>query len=218
MPISKRLLLLASLIKDANKGVFDVGSDHGYLLLELYHRGFKGNLKGVENKVGPFTNLTNHTLNTPIRTSLSDGIDDLTNNYSCLVLAGMGFTNIAKIIDKNREKLNYIDQIVIDAHNFIPESRKYFIELGFKIEKELILKENNIYYELISFVKGNEEYSDEELNYGPILLKTKDKVFIEKYVEINKKLSELLDKIDVKNTRYNEIKKEIERNALVISK
>ena len=130
----------------------------------------------------------------------------------------MGFANIAKIIDKNKEKLNYIDQIVIDAHNFIPESRKYFIELGFKIEKELILKENNIYYELISFVKGHKDYSDEELNYGPILLRTKDKVFIEKYEEINKKLSELLDKIDVKNTRYNEIKKEIERNTLIISK
>ena len=71
---------------------------------------------------------------------------------------------------------------------------------------------------MISFVKGHKDYSDEELNYGPILLRTKDKVFIEKYEEINKKLSELLDKIDVKNTRYNEIKKEIERNTLIISK
>ena len=218
MPISKRLLLLTSLINDANKGVFDVGSDHGYLLLELYHKGFKGNLKGVENKIGPFSNLSKNTLNSPIKVSLSDGIDDLTNDYSCLVLAGMGFSNIAKIIDKHKEKLSYIDQIVIDAHNFIPESRKYFINHGFKIEEELILKENNIYYELISFIKGNENYSEEEIVYGPKLLKKRDEVFINKYKEANQKLAELLFKLDKNSKRYKEIQNEIDRNILVISK
>lgn len=215
--ISNRIKNIASLIDKNNRGVYDVGSDHGYLLLllkDLY--GDKILLKGVENKEGPFNNLKNNVKNKNIEYQLSDGINDLTSSFSCVVLAGMGYDNIKKIIDKHLEKLEFIDQIVIDSHTKLKECREYFISLNFYIENEIIIKEDDIFYEIISFKKGKRNYSDLEIEYGPFLIKEKNKFFKEKYELENKKINEILLKIDKNSSKYNDLLSKLERNKEVL--
>lgn len=215
--ISNRIKNIASLIDKNNRGVYDVGSDHGYLLLllkDLY--GYKILLKGVENKEGPFNNLKNNVKNKNIEYQLSDGINDLTSSFSCVVLAGMGYDNIKKIIDKHLEKVEFIDQIVIDSHTKLKECREYFISLNFYIENEIIIKEDDIFYEIISFKKGKRNYSDLEIEYGPFLLKEKNDFFKEKYELENKKINEILLKIDKNSSKYNDLLSKLERNKEVL--
>lgn len=216
--IAKRIEKIAEIIDLNNKGVFDVGSDHGYLLTSLRKKNDKIKLKGVENKVGPFKNLKDNTSFLNIETSLSDGIDELTNDYSCVVLAGMGYKNIVEIITKHLDKLNFIEQIVIDSHTNIDLCRKFFVNLNFYIDQEVILKEKGIYYEIISFKRGNKRYTDKEIFYGPILLKNKSQIFKEKYIVRNKKIDEIIKKIDNKNSKkYLSLIEEKRLNDEVIS-
>lgn len=216
--IAKRIEKIAEIIDLNNKGVFDVGSDHGYLLTSLRKKNDKIKLKGVENKLGPFKNLKDNTFFLNIETSLSDGIDELTNDYSCVVLAGMGYKNIVEIITKHLDKLNFIEQIVIDSHTNIDLCRKFFVNLNFYIDQEVILKEKGIYYEIISFKRGNKRYTDKEIFYGPILLKNKSQIFKEKYIVRNKKIDEIIKKIDNKNSKkYLSLIEEKRLNDEVIS-
>ena len=216
--IAKRIEKIAEIIDLNNKGVFDVGSDHGYLLTSLRKKNDKIKLKGVENKLGPFKNLKDNTFFLNIETSLSDGIDELTNDYSCVVLAGMGYKNIVEIIMKHLDKLNFIEQIVIDSHTNIDLCRKFFVNLNFYIDQEVILKEKGIYYEIISFKRGNKRYTDKEIFYGPILLKNKSQIFKEKYIVRNKKIDEIIKKIDNKNSKkYLSLIEEKRLNDEVIS-
>ena len=216
--IAKRIEKIAEIIDLNNKGVFDVGSDHGYLLTSLRKKNDKIKLKGVENKLGPFKNLKDNTFFLNIETSLSDGIDELTNDYSCVVLAGMGYKNIVEIITKHLDKLNFIEQIVIDSHTNIDLCRKFFVNLNFYIDQEVILKEKDIYYEIISFKRGNKRYTDKEIFYGPILLKNKSQIFKEKYIVRNKKIDEIIKKIDNKNSKkYLSLIEEKRLNDEVIS-
>lgn len=196
--ISNRLLAIVNLIKNDNN-IADIGSDHGYVLIELRKQGFKSNLLGVENKVNPYNRLIkNIKLSnfSDIDANLSDGLDMVSAQYHTIILAGMGFNNIVTIISKNIAKLKNITNFIIDAHTDKGKVRDYFSSLGYKIEDETIVFEDNIYYDLINFVKcqNSPNYTKEELEFGPINLIKKEDSFI------------------------NMIKFEIERNKMLISK
>lgn len=211
MNLGTRLKTIYSFI-DFNDSVADIGCDHGYLLIELAKNGFKNSLLGVENKVGPFNsflyNLKINKLDTIINYSLSSGLEKVDSKYNSIVLAGMGTENIIKIINEHKEKLNFIDSFIVDSHTEVPKLRKFFINLGYKIEKEKIIEENKIVYEIIRFVKGSTNYSKIELKYGPIILKDKDEDFINIYTSRLNYLKETV-KTASNNVYLNKLNNEI---------
>lgn len=211
---SKRLINISKLIKDDGDAA-DIGSDHGFLIEILLENGFKHHLLGVENKVGPYKNLEKTFLDLTkkydnVRISLSDGLNEVDENYSTIVLAGMGFNNIKTIIENNTKKLNHINRFVIDCHTEINKVRSFFVNLGYEIEDEMVVYEDEIYYDLISFVKSNksQNYSSLELKYGPINLKNRTTDFLSKIRYLEETNNNLLSKINDTN-RKNEILKEI---------
>lgn len=203
--ISQRINTLVSFSSCANIGVYDVGSDHGYLLIELRKYSQTLNLKGVENKIGPFNRLKDATSNKNIEVSLSDGIDELTSNYDTLVLAGLGYETIKTIISKHIDKLDYIENIIVDSHNYLDKIRFFFTELNYFVNNEEIIEEKGIFYEIIHFKKGNFKYSKEDFIFGPILLKNKSEVFKNKYKKLIKKNDEILKQIPSESEKYNEL-------------
>ena len=215
---SKRLNTLVSMIPDNVNGVFDIGSDHGYLLVSLRNKNRDLKLCGVENKNGPYENLCKNTKDKNILCKLSDGLNDYIPGYDLVVLAGMGFNNIKNIIDKNINKIDDIKYFLIDSHNLIPSIREYFIKLKYYIKEENIVFENGIFYELILFEKGHKEYSRIEINYGPILLKKKNDDFINKYVNINNKIYEIINNNQLDKDSLLKFEEEIKNNLEIIKK
>ena len=209
--LSKRLQIIADLVpKDSN--VADIGCDHGYLLIYLKDNHFNGKLLGIDNKKGPLESFRNNLIQkkyeNEITIKLSDGLKDIDNSFNTIVIAGMGFDNIKKIVLDSKEKLDNIETFIIDSHTKEPEVRKFFVKLGYKIEEELIIEENAIFYEIIKFVKGNREYSEIEYKFGPILIKDKSDVFKKKW---NKKLlknSEIIKNNNIENIKKNTFEKE----------
>lgn len=209
--LSKRLQIIADLVpKDSN--VADIGCDHGYLLIYLKDNHFNGKLLGIDNKKGPLESFRNNLIQkkyeNEITIKLSDGLKDIDNSFNTIVIAGMGFDNIKKIVLDSKEKLDNIETFIIDSHTKEPEVRKFFVKLGYKIEEELIIEENAIFYEIIKFVKGNREYSEIEYKFGPILIKDKSDVFKKKW---NKKLlknSEIIKNNNIENIKKNTFEEE----------
>ena len=165
MKISNRLKVIASFIKD-NSNVIDVGADHGLLEIYLLEQNKANSLFAVENKIGPFTILKNNLKDYKVDLSLSDGISEMPEHVDTIVIAGMGGILISDILKAHKEKLTNVKQIVVDAHRDNRLVRETITNLGYYIEKEQIVFENNKYYFVISFLKGHKKYSEDELEWG----------------------------------------------------
>ncbi len=178
--ISKRIKQIKKYIP-LNQDVADVGSDHGLLLRLLFDDGFPNKMLGIENKEGPFSNLSKlvKAINAENASCvLSNGIDYLPSNYKTVVIAGMGLDTIKAIINKNKDKIDFISDFIIDCHTSYEKVRPFFVELGYHVAEETIIFEDNIYYEIIHFKKGPQNYTALELTYGPIILLEKSENFI----------------------------------------
>jgi tRNA (adenine22-N1)-methyltransferase len=210
--LSKRLLTIANLVpKDSN--VVDIGCDHGHLLIYLKDIGFNGKLLGVDNKVGPINsfkeNLKKKRYEKIIKYSLSCGLEDVDSTYNTVVIAGMGFDNIKKIISEDINKLYFIDTFIVDSHTKEEETRKFFVSLGYLIEQEVILKEDGIFYEIVKFKKGHKKYSKNDFMFGPELLKERNQIFNEKWSFILNEYIGIIAKMPEKDKKYRDLESKI---------
>ncbi len=212
MVLSKRLETIAQCVH-LDSFVYDVGADHGLLEKYLLDNKKVKHIVAVENKIGPFNQLKSNLLGYQnVDLLLSDGIKDLPSEADVLVLAGLGGLKIIEILSKYPEKLANIQQIVIDAHRDTPLVRKVIVKYGFKIEKETLVFENGIYYFVISFVKGQSSYNEDEYEFGykiaqDELFSMYKKDFIDENLEIVKRIKKS-DKNDIK---IKEVEEKIRR-------
>ena len=182
--ISERLKQISNFIND-DHDVADIGSDHGLLLVLLSNRNFSHEVLGVENKIGPFSNLektVNKIAKNNFKCLLSDGLKDVKGNYKTIVIAGMGYSNLKNILNKDKN-LKSREKFVIDCHTNQKEIRNLFYELGYKVEDDKVIFFVVIYYNAIKFEinNDNQTYNSLELKYGPLNIKRKDDIFIQRY-------------------------------------
>ena len=75
----------------------------------------------------------------------------------------MGTHTILEILNSTKIKFNKIITISNNYHDILRDKMN---ELNYQVDKELIIKENNKYYNLILFTKGIKKYSQKELLLG----------------------------------------------------
>ncbi len=210
--ISKRLKAIGDVIPN-DSYVIDVGCDHA--LLDIYIVKNK-NCRAIASdiKEGPLLkaeeNIKNNNLTDKIKTSLSDGINAMPDDIDVIVLSGMGTNTILKILSSGKDKLDNIKHIIVSTQSDYYLLRKGMLDFGFIINNENFIYDKK-YYLIIDFVKGNRKYTERELTYGPILIKSKNADY-KKYLEreiyklklINKKLSFTNFGLKLKN--YKKIK------------
>ena len=215
--LSKRLKIIHDMVP--NSVVADIGSDHGKLMIALVQSGKVTKGFAVENKEGPFerlrSNLIRYKVNDKITPLFSDGIKDITRDVGTIVIAGMGGQTIVKILKDHPEKLVSVQTIIIDAHTAVPLARKEICQMGFAIADEQIVKEDNIFYEIIKFVKADiAALTNEDLEFGPILRQQKSATFKEKYQGRINEIDTIIAKGNLPATRIaslNEEKHKLER-------
>lgn len=195
--LSKRLLAIAEMVP--NSIVADIGADHGKLMIELFNEGKITKGYAVENKKGPYSRLVKALEEEELIDSIiplfSDGISDLPSSVTTVVIAGMGGKTIVNILKKNLAKLKNVDTLILDAHSCIPFLRNEVSKLGYAISDERIVKEDDIFYEIIKFRKAEIAfYSNDDIEFGPILRKEKNNVFREKYKTRIEKIDQLIQK------------------------
>ncbi len=213
---------LTAIYKMVPKGIAaDIGADHGKLMIALFEGGIITHGYAVENKKGPYNRLLKalqeRNLEDDIVPLFSDGIKDLPETCHTVIIAGMGGNNIIDILKKYPNKTNQISTLIIDAHTAIPKVRREISDMGFVIADEKMVREDNIFYEIIKFIRADKAmYGDKDIEFGPILRSEKSATFKEKYqgriIEINK----LLDNKDLPKGRVIELTKEKERIESVL--
>ena len=182
-----------------NSNLADVGCDHGYLIIEAKNNNLIDKVIAIDNKKAPLESAKNNIAKylsldaqKKVRYSLSSGMNDIDDDTNCIVIAGMGGLLINNIIQEgiNNNKVNNTQTYVIEANRNCYEVRKFLEANFFTIVDEEIIFENEKYYEIIVCKKNDfiTPLTEDEAMFGPILLKNKSKVFINKYLDEMQKL------------------------------
>ncbi len=183
LKLSNRLLKISSLIKNHDV-IIDVGCDHA--LLDIYLTKNKIVKKAIATDIThgaikmALKNVSYYDcLNVDVREG--NGLDTLKkeDNVSLIIMSGLGNQKIVSILKDNKEKLHNIRELIIQSNTGYFELRKEIVKLGYIIEDEVLVKENNIIYVIIKFNKGQKKYNNKQLYFGPILLKNKNTLFRE---------------------------------------
>ena len=197
-----RIKALASLV-DKDSRLVDIGTDHALLPIYLYENEITKKVTGsdISSNALEFAknNLKKHNLSDKIKLIVSDGFTNLNDEYDTAVISGMGTDTIKKILDID----NIPNKLIISSHKNVDELRLFMNEKGYKIIKEIVLQENDIFYDIIKYEKGNEILNKYELLVGKSNNLEYEKHLLEKYKIIynkskNKKYLEYINIIERK--------------------
>lgn len=186
MIVNKRLKEVSKLVDDGSS-ILDVGCDHAFLDIFLAQDKTKKLKKIVasDNKEGPLeqakNNILQHKLSELIELRLGNGLDVYTSDIDTVIISGMGGRNMIGIFKAHPKYLKNINTFILSPNNFQIDLKKFLVKSNFKIEKEVLVKDGKYIYQVIKFVRGKVHYSRREYFFGPLLLKNKDKLFIEYY-------------------------------------
>jgi len=212
--ISNRLLQIAMMV-EKNKVVFDVGTDHALLpcfLIEndIIQKAYAGDIAaGPLNKANE--TIQRHHLEGKVIPILSDGLSKAPLDTDIVIIAGMGYYTIRHILDQC--DINRYQYFLLQSNTDVDLLRNYISEHGYTIEDERVVYDG-FYYQIIRFSSDlHEPYTDEEIRYGPILLKRRDEIFLSylqdlriRLMEINRKAKkdEITEKIqEIEKILYN---------------
>lgn len=212
--LSKRL---EAIYKMVPKGMAaDVGADHGKLMIALFEGGVVSHGYAIENKKGPYSRLvkalTEKGIENDIVPLFSDGIKDLPSAVHTVIIAGMGGSLIIDILKKYPDKTKQINTLIVDAHNAIPKVREEVSKMGFVIADEKMVREDDVFYEIIKFVRADIAfYGENDIEFGPILRNEKSAAFKEKYQNRINEIDKLLSNKSLPKDRADKLSKEKER-------
>ena len=207
--IDNRITFLASLAKDSNT-LLDVGCDHGLTTIKALKYFNVKNAIASDINPGPLKmakyNIIEEGLIDRCKIILSDGLKNINDDFDTLIISGMGGLLINKILIESFDKIKN-KKLIIQPNCEREDVRKFLTGHGFKIENEYAFYDKEIYYEIMIFVNGNLNYNDDELLYGPCLIKEKNEAF-KKHYKI--KRDNLLSSIPkIKDEKIREEKKKL---------
>lgn len=203
--LSKRLEAISSLVP-INSSIIDIGCDHALLDIYLHQKKISNKIIASDINANALDNakqnIKKYKLDKNIETRLGSGLDPLNqeDKIDTIIISGMGGHTIIGILKNSQKKLENIDTIIIQSNTKLEFLRKEMTKLNYQIDDEIILEDNKKIYTIIKFIKGKKKYTQKELYFGPILLKKKDKLFIEKNKQELQKL-----KLILKTLRKNRI-------------
>lgn len=191
--LSKRLQAVFELVPEVAY-ILDIGTDHAYLPLAIMQRDHVKQIFASEAARGPFENAKSNiaaaNYSKDISMLLGDGFEvvkviEKSEKIEAVTICGMGGELIADIIKDGVEQhlLPAQATLVLQPNNHEKKLRQQLMSLNYKIIDEQVVTESSHFYEIIKAVpaKDSVQYSDDELIFGPQLLKTRSKVFIEKW-------------------------------------
>lgn len=183
--LSKRLKTVADLVTPCEK-VADVGTDHGYVPIYLVKENICQFAYAMDVNEGPLniakSNIAEEGLEDKIETILSDGFDSFGDrDADSVIIAGMGGDLIVDILA--RAKDYGFDELILSPHKRADLVRKFLSENGYKISDEKMVEDAKKFYPVIKAIKGESEYDEVQLEYGPILLKEKDET-LKEYLDV----------------------------------
>ena len=222
MKINNRLKTIGDLVPLSSYPL-DIGCDHA--LLSIYLVKEKGIKKAVasDNKSGPLKkakeNVKFYKVKDKVELIEAEGLNSYKEGIDTITISGMGGLNINRILENNKSYLKNINTIILSPNNYSIAVKRKLIKLGYYISDEKLVKENNIIYQILVFMKGRKYYYYKKLYLGPVLMTKEDeltKEYYKKELETKRSLLEALPKSFYSKIRLT--KKEIKYLEDVLKK
>ncbi|MBC1520839.1 tRNA (adenine-N(1))-methyltransferase [Listeria aquatica] len=202
--LSKRLEKVAHFIEPQSR-IADIGSDHAYLPCYAVLKGFASFAIAGEIADGPFRSAQDQVEKTGLLAQISvrkgDGLEvlELSDEVDTVVIAGMGGPLIANILENGKRKLARVKRLILQPNIAAKRIREWGAREQFQITAEEIIEEDHKIYEILVLERSNEpvDYSEDELFFGPMLLKEKNAIFRTKWQHERdtwKKITENIEK------------------------
>ncbi len=176
--ISLRLKTIAGLVE--GNSLADIGTDHAYIPIYLALNKKIERSAACDIKKGPLDiaaeNINKYGLGHIIETRLGNGLEKVQPfEFETAVIAGMGGMLIADIMKASMQCAKSFKQLVLQPQLDIPFVRRFLHGSGFKIDNEVLVFDDNKYYNIIVCSKGFEApYSEIEYMLGKCLISKKD--------------------------------------------
>ncbi|MGM9539324.1 tRNA (adenine(22)-N(1))-methyltransferase [Anaerovibrio sp.] len=189
MLLDDRLEAVAAFV-EAGGTVADVGTDHGYLAMELKRRDESRRVIAADKNAGPCgaarRTLRENGMAQAVEVRQGDGLAALAAGEADTVcIAGMGGKLIADILAAQPEVFAGLRSAVLQPQNAFALLRSWLYEHGWHIEDEALARVDGRVYQIIRAVPGEADMpSRPELLIGPVLLKKRPALFRE-HVENN---------------------------------
>ena len=221
MELSKRLNWIINVMDKADI-IMDVGTDHGYISIELIKRNLADKViasdinKDPSNKAKPNVSLAR--LSNKIELRLGGGLAPVKNNeVNAALIAGMGGNLIRDILEKDIEKVKNMDYLVLQPAQNPEVLREYLYTGNYEIIDEDVCEDEGKYYELFKVkYKENNSTKLEPIFYeiSPLLLNKKSEVFktyLEEKADKYKKVTSFIkDNTEHAMARKKELENKIE--------
>ena len=189
----------------------DIGTDHGYVPVELVRRGTVKRALAMDVRPGPLARAREHIdaagLGDRIETRLSDGLEKLAaGEAETVVIAGMGGGLMVRILEDGRHMWDSVRQWVLSPHSEIEKVRGWMAENGFVSASEHMVYEDGKYYTVLSVQRNGDAAgacgadgrpvharagTARDLIYGRLMAETRDPVFFQYLKDEERKLTEL---------------------------
>ncbi len=210
--LSLRLKTIESMV-DPGKVVADIGTDHALLPVELVKSGKVDKVYAVDNKSGPYLRAMQYIkeqgCQDKITAILADGLTAVSDDADCWVIAGMGYDTAALILSQPTS-IRQGQQLIVQVNHGVERMRRYLCDHGWQITDERIIFEAH-YYQIIKAAKMKSviRLKNEDISFGPILRNEKSPIFVQYWESEAEKLQRIVERLDRKNKRAQELQKQI---------
>lgn len=169
--MNNRLLTIANFVKNADK-VIDVGCDHAWLSIFLIQNKLCNNVINIDCNLAPLENGKRNVIRQGLLNNISfvlnNGLENLKidENVDYVTISGMGAQNIIDIITKSSISPNFF---IVQPNNNVSKLRQWLKYNQYKIIDEIVIIDNDIYYEILIIQKGKTNINNNiDIYVGPI--------------------------------------------------
>ena len=202
-----------------NKRVADIGTDHGYLSIELIKKNISSKVIATDKNLLPLQaarkNIKSAQIEDKIELRLGEGLKPLkVNEVDVICIAGLGGSLICEILNESPEIISTTEKIILQPMNGIEKVHQWTLENNFYVEDEDLAEVDEIIYEIICLSRNkNNKKSKRKLN-SPLYKK-----FIELKINKLEKIIESMNRSQraIKSEKYFEITNQIKEMRLKVN-
>ena len=212
MKLDNRLMAIANLVRK-DKVFADIGTDHAYLPVYLVEKGIIKKGIAADLRVGPLENardaVVSYGYSEQIELRLSDGLDNFKENeVQEIAVAGMGGLLISEFINRTHWLKNENIHLILQPMTHVEELRKTLFDNGFIIDKEVVAKDGDKLYIVLSvyYYEGRTAYTDLDLIVGKLPYNN-DELSKEYLLKLHNKYNKKLDALKKADKECTELEK-----------
>lgn len=186
--LEERLAQIGKMV-DPQSRLADIGTDHAYLPIALVEEGKIDFAIASDVAAGPLNNakqdIEQAGLEDKIETRLGSGLETLKaeDRIDTVVIAGMGGKLMTNLLETAYQEGKKYPTLILEANIGEPLVRKWLMHHQYEIVAEQIIEVAGHIYEIIKaeIKRDKLDLSEQELAFGPFLLKEKNSIFIKKW-------------------------------------